>query len=480
MIRVILSLLFGVQRQHLTLLICRPEIWERAPLQPASVVQELVAFAGEGAIPVVYHPMERYARDYGDSPDLLTSATASSTPLVNVLPEARREAQTVWLREDLQRFCDAHQRPFPSLETLKAELPPEPWQRLKRHLGYIDIDDGPRGQAALADSISLPLSALLQFLYCPLQAWAQLRLGFRNEADDDALTREDEPFTTPWLVAARLLRDTFWDKLRRDAEVGTSIPFEPLYDARMQHDELAGTLPTGLFLDSERRKHLQVLAHWHANLRPPILDRMGDLTAMRFGQAQTHAPTEALYAPIVLETELQDNGKAKSVRVELYGRLEAVSRGLPGSLTLVAAPKPREYDAVRGFMDAVVLAASGMAWERPFRTLVNTTDRMRTTAFAPMSQDEATGYLQHLVEDLFNGSHDYLMPVEAVLRYHRPRNKRSVVDLVQDMRRDPYARYRSRYGPVPFPERYAPPTEIEAERMMSSRFDLYFKKQLTA
>ncbi len=447
-------------------------------LQPASVVQELVAFAGEGVIPVLHHSMARHARDY--FPDVLAPAAAPSTPLINVLPEARREAQTLALREDLQRFCDTHQRPFPSLETLKAELPPEPWQRLKQHLGYIDIDDGPCGQAALPDTMALPLSALLQFLYCPLQAWAQLRLGFRTEADDDVLTCEDEPFTTPWLVTARLLRDTFWDKLRRDAQEQTHVPFEPLYDAHVKHDELAGTLPTGLFFESERRKHLQVLAHWHANLRSPLLERMSDLTTVRFGQAETHTSTEELCAPIVLETELQDNGKAKSVRVELYGRLEAVSRTLPGSLTLVTAPKPREYDGVRGFMDAVVLAASGMAWERPFRTLVNTTDRMRTTAFSPLSQDEAAGYLRHLLEELFNSPHDYLLPVEAVLRSHRPRNKRSVVDLVQDMRRDPYARYRSRYGPVPFPERYAPPAEGEAARMVSSRFDLYFNKQLTA
>lgn len=449
-------------------------------LQPASVVQELAAFAGEEAIPVVHHPTERHARDYFDFPGTSAPAATPSAPLINVLPEARREAQTVMLRDDLQRFCDTHQRPFPSLDTLRAELPPEPWQRLKRHLGYIDIDDSPRGQAALPDTMALSLSALVQFLYCPLQAWAQLRLGFRTDADDDALAREDEPFTTPWRVAARLLRDTFWDKLHRDAQERTNIPFESLYDAHVKHDDLAGTLPTGLFLESERRKHLQVLAHWHANLRPPLLERMGDLTTLRFGQAETHISTEELCAPIVLETELQDNGKAKSVRVELYGRLEAVSRALPGSLTLVTTPKPREYDGVRGFMDAVVLAASGMAWERPFRTLVNTTDRMRTTAFAPLSQDEAADYLRHLVEDLFNGPHDYLLPVEAVLRYHRPRNKRSVVDLMQDMRRDPFARYRSRYGPVTFPERYGPPAEGEAVRMMSSRFDLYFKKQLTA
>ncbi len=447
-------------------------------LQPASVVQELSAFAGEGTIPVVQHPVSRHARAY--FPDIFAPADRPSIPLLNVLPEARREAQTLAWREDLQRFCDAHRRPFPSLNTLKAELSPASWRQLKQHLGYIDIDDGPRGQVALADRIALPLSALLQFLYCPLQAWAQLRLGFRASPNDDALTRENEPFTTPWPVAARLLKDTFWDKVRRDIQEQTNVPFELLYDAHVKHDELAGTLPTGLFLESERSKHLQILAHWYANLRRPLLERLSDLTTMRFGAAESPTASEELCPPIVLETELQDNGKSKAVRVELYGRLEAVSQTLPGSLTLVTAPKPREYDGVRGFMEAVILAASGMTWERPFRTLVNTTDNMRTTAFAPMGQDEATGYLQHLVEDLFNGPHDYLLPVEAVLRYHRPRNKRSVVDLVQDMRRDPFARYRSRYGPVPFPERHAPPTEAEAERMMSSRFDLYFKKQLTA
>ncbi len=40
-------------------------------------------------------------------------------------------------------------------------------------------------------------------------------------------------------------------------------------------------------------------------------------------------PTEMLCAPIVLETELQDHGKSKSVEMELYGRLAAVE-ALPG------------------------------------------------------------------------------------------------------------------------------------------------------
>jgi hypothetical protein len=70
--------------------------------------------------------------------------------------------------------------------------------------------------------------------------------------------------------------------------------------------------------------------------------------------------------------------------------------------------------------------------------------------------------------------------VEAVLRFQHPRNDRSLPDIVQMLRDNPRSHYSSRYGPVPFPERYGAPSQADADRMMARRFGLFFEKQMMA
>jgi hypothetical protein len=112
--------------------------------------------------------------------------------------------------------------------------------------------------------------------------------------------------------------------------------------------------------------------------------------------------------------------------------------------------------------------------------MVNAADTLQVTSFGPISQAEATTYLQELVSDLLGAPHPYLLPVEAVLRFQQPRNDRPLSDIVQALRDNPRSHYSSRYGPVPFPERYEAPSQADAERMMARRFGLFFERQLPA
>lgn len=457
-------------------------------LQPSSAIQELMVFAGSGTIApetlagrVIHHPLRRYDPRY--FPDLFPPHEGE-THLTNVMPAARREAQAVALRNDLQRFCQTHGRATPSLHDLQTELEAEPWERLQDHLSLIPPADAPAGLLStmgIGDTLALSLTHLRQFLYCPLQAWARWRLGLREDDSDDILSREDEPFDTPRLLATVLLREIFFEKLVCDARDGDNTPFADLYDRQAAHAELVGTLPTGIFLEAERHKHLRLLENWQTNLHQANFGAFAAPQVIRLGRADEHAAVDAVLEPIVLEVELPHSGQsARALQVELHGRTEAVSQTLPGSLTLVTSQTPQDRDILRGFFDQVVLSAATNMPSVPYHGIVNAADTLQATAFGPISQAEATTYLQELVSDLLGAPHPYLLPVEAVLRFQHPRNDRSLPDIVQTLRDNPRSHYSSRYGPVPFPERYAAPSQVDAERMMARRFGLFFEKQMTA
>src|SRR5205807_10048489 len=50
-----------------------------------------------------------------------------------------------------------------------------------------------------AGTIAVSFAAVRRFLECPLQGWAGVQLGMREEELEDALVREDEHFATPAL-----------------------------------------------------------------------------------------------------------------------------------------------------------------------------------------------------------------------------------------------------------------------------------------
>ncbi|MDH3603926.1 MAG: exodeoxyribonuclease V subunit gamma, partial [Candidatus Tectomicrobia bacterium] len=457
------------------------------PLQPSSAIQELMVFAGSGTISpetlaerVIHHPLRRYDPRY--FPDLFPPHEGE-TSLTHVMPAARSEAQAVALRDDLQRFCRAHGRATPSLHDLRTELEAEQWERLQTRLGLAPVVDTPIGSSApmgIGDTLALSLTHLRQFLYCPLQAWARWRLGLREDDADDILSCEDEPFDTPRLLATILLRETFLEKLVCDAREGGNTPFAGIYDRQAAHAELAGHLPTGIFLEAERHKHLRLLETWQANLHQAPCGAFDAPQVIRLGRAEEHAAVDVLLEPIVIEVELPHGGQsARALQVELHGRTEAVSQTLPGSLTLVASQKPQDRDILRGFFDQVVLSAATDMPPMPYHGIVNAVDTLQATSFGPISQAEATTYLQELVSDLLGAPHPYLLPVEAVLRFQHPRNNRPLSDIVQALRDNPRSHYSSRYGPVPFPEHYEAPSQAEAERMIARRFGLFFERQMT-
>ncbi len=494
--------------------VCR-EAQTGEELQPSSVIQELLSLLGPGAASTdrldqltLRHPLQRYDRRYFPA-----WFPGHGDGLVHVLPAARSEAQALALHDDLERFCQQHGRPFPGLDELRAQLAPEQWQRLKGRLGLVTVADVPTGtpppttrleQSAVGlnavsqaiaeqasdepvavgsttETLAVSIASLRQFLLCPLQGWARRQLGLREDEEDDILARQDEPFTPPALVATMLLRQVFMEKLARDAQEGVDVPFATIYDARAAHLELAGILPTGIFLEAARAKHLQILARWQANLGQTKLGPIDTPKVLRFGRAEEHTAVDELLPSVMVDVPLpQGGGTSGSLRVELYGRTEAVCQALPGSLTLVRAEQGQPRHFLPGFLDYVFLTLAerlDATSYHTYHTIVNPNGTLQVQALQPLTPAEATTYLREVLADMLGGPHTYLLPVEAVFQYRQAKNDRSLADIVNGLRENPYARYSSRYGPVPYPERYEPPTEAEGERMIARRFGLFFAKQ---
>ena len=155
-------------------------------LSPSSVVLELRETLKRGYVP---EPLNRqYPRRRYDDPRT-----------GRFLPAAKREASARALGESLRMHLG------------RSHLPP---------LSKLDLPDGvrealgllapPASSPGVVDRGTVSLSALRQFLECPLQGSARFVLRLRED-DADLLAREDEVFRASASDRARLLRLAFRD-----------------------------------------------------------------------------------------------------------------------------------------------------------------------------------------------------------------------------------------------------------------------------
>jgi hypothetical protein len=200
----------------------------------------------------------------------------------------------------------------------------------------------------------------------------------------------------------------------------------------------------------------------------------------RFGGGDEHAVVDAVLEPVVIDLPLGEVGRP--LRVEIVGRTEAVTPA--GSLILalrrsaIDAELKARKDALRAFLDQVMLSASGVSDGRPHAALVCTAGEAAGSSrirLAPLSRDEARAWLAMVAADLLGRAHGYLLPCEAVLL--RGRSTEDVAPFVEKVVRG--ERHSSVYGPVRHPERFAPPPEAEAREMIDRRFGPFFAREGT-
>ncbi len=431
-------------------------------LAPSAVIRELenalvrhVEPEAIGAI-TTHHPLRRYAPESFAAP-LGTAATTAWTR-----PEAFREAQVRTLREAaggalrVEQIAPAARTALEGLLGLAPlPVPAEPKEELLR----------------------VSISALLDFLTSPLQAWAKHSLRLKEKRDEgDPLLREDEVFEPTALDETILLREAAFAALASGA-APSRAGVTPIYEQLAGRGELDGTLPTGVFLAATRAQHLRLLEVWLGNLSSGLDESaLRGLTTHRFGPADERGSSDVLHGPLAIE--LPDSG----ARVELHGRTSRILPGAAGAVVLVTSKEPDERHALRAFLDHVVLAAQGLTTTEPFRAYVVPgvwkAARNYVRRFRPFTPDDARAYLQTLVSDFVGGTHGYVLPLEAALEFLRGKTKFSLASSIRWRRDNPFQKSADKYGPIQRIDRFEPPAA--AEELVRRRLGEFTRRELQA
>jgi exodeoxyribonuclease V gamma subunit len=396
----------------------------------------------------VKHPLRRYDDCYFRS---------ASGRLPNASPAARAEAQAVGLHEALAP-TDMTPRRLTINDRHRLGAP------LSRWLGLCPLPP-PSTSGSAQRTISLSLSALRQFLECPLQGWARHCLALPDEDDDNMMEREDENFATPSFELVTVLREVFCEAIEHDPR---NPPWEQLWRARAHYHELRGTMPTGLFRSVEQRRQLAILEQWNRHFQNLNLDfdNSPPPTIWRLGRAAEHGRVAHLRPPVVVDVDA-------SLRVELYGRTELLHRDKAMSLTLVPGNTAKKKHFLRGFIDSVILAVTDGHDAQTYRSVVLPNGPQDVLEFPTLSHSAALSYLQAVLADLLTQPHEYLLPCEAVLAWMEPKNGRSLEAIMDKLLSDRDCS--SCYGPVSDPNHYAVPGDNEARAIVNRRYEPFLR-----
>lgn len=348
--------------------------------------------------------------------------------------------------------------PWPSRGAARPDVAPE--------------DDAARAATGeTMDTVRLSAPALRRFLECPLQGWARQVLRLGEDEDEDLAGREDEVFAAGRLARTVLLRETF---LRAQGEGDAAL--ERAYDELREPRELAGKLPVGPFARVERDGDLALLRSWRAQVAAQC-GGASVLRRVRFGRALAAGASEEVRDPIVLDgVELA----GRTVRVELHGVTEpllSLGDGNEASLVLKTG-RPKDKDGLRGFLDQMLLSASGEARAGHVALLLGP-DKSTRIELETITQEAARTWLSAMAADLLGREHAYLMPCEAVLKLHEIEQRggrSSLGEQVTALLDHGHASCSSQYGPVPHFERYPIPDEDAATAMIARRFGSYFAR----
>lgn len=468
------------------------------PLEPSSVVKELQYMLQGYESPeflarrLIEHPLRRYDRAYFPK---FYDATEISPPknLPNYGKEAREEAILSALHHDLHTFAATNNLDFPTPKKLQQFVAPEIWHDIHTRLKSINLptispDDSPSNPDQQTTKISLPIRALRKFLECPLQASALYVANLYDYAEPDLFAAENERFETERFPQSDLLTDVFLQYAATPEISATDSPkeeLENLYDTHAEKLELLGILPTGLFKDAERGRHLNVLNMWAANLKTFGLNPSQNLQTLRFGRATRHQQTNAQLHPAIrlnIPGVLQADGTTRDFQVELFGETQALNPHHNLSVSFINRKGTETRDFLPGFFDHILLSAAGLLPNRSnasHTVFLNPTEILsrtesRTRVFHTLTQQEAHDYLTLLTRDLLSGIHDYLMPIEAVIYFSDARNHDTFAKVIEDILEQNKS-MSSLFGPVRRLERFAPPNESLVQTIINARFAPFLK-----
>lgn len=312
----------------------------------------------------------------------------------------------------LRKNLNAHagNRPLPAHDELLKVLPARVADRLDRSLRIIKPPEVASIASHRRDEIWLPLSALRQFLVCPLQATARYALGM-YEDDDGVDNGADEPLEQSILQKSILLRDVFW------ACGGDPSAIAPKYKEAIAVAQMKGQAPAGVFADTASVIQQQLIRRWIEKAAHADAGNLAEWQDVRIGRADEFFHADRLVDAIALDVNVALPGAAAfTQRVNLYGTVRRMSPKLDAAMQGVIRNGTKSRDLLALVMHSIALSAAGEPVDPNFRAIVvgGGDSAASVKEFPPMSRETARQYLAKLASDLLSGASNYFLPIEAV------------------------------------------------------------------
>jgi len=450
-------------------------------LEPSSLVQELQfilrCYVNSHTLAdlTIEHPLSRYDSKY--FPDIHSNIhshdSLSSRDLTSYDSEAHRGAAMAALRTDVARQCGG--LPLPGRDDpIYQQLQKDSQAVMRPALRMAAMPRSAEAKIGASAELSLPISALRKFLECPLQGAAQYALGIFEDDREDFEQWQDEPIAQSILDRTSLMREVFW-KARGNREV-----FASEHGKAFRVSRLAGEAPAGPFEQAARKIDLENLGLWIAQAEIAGCGSLERWQEIRMGRGDEFAKAQRIVdeLTIPLRTDVR-RGNAQDRIVKIHGSLGFFSPAGYASLRLVLRDEARVKDFLGPFLSAMVLAAAGELSEKVFHAIVigarKGKARSDVRRFQRPSTEQARNYLSDLVSDLLFEKNHYFLPIEAVEKVIKEIGRgrgTDLLDVVDDLRDDDFARCSSDYGPIRDARRFEPPAIDALKRIMDRRFGL--------
>ncbi|MGH7814249.1 MAG: exodeoxyribonuclease V subunit gamma [Candidatus Binataceae bacterium] len=438
------------------------------PLEASPLVRELQylmrGYADPAAIDTmtIKHRMSRYDLSYfSNLPGV--DREESARGLKSFDGGARRGAAMAALRRNLE----AHVGPIPAgVDPIEA-MPEVLREKVRRKLHLVEPPRDFAQAGAAREEISISLSALTQFLKCPLQAAARHALGM-IEDEEPPEDIGDEPLEQSRLARAMLLREVFWES-GGDAALVPERYAELSRIARVQ-----GRAPAGLFASGAEVGDLAMVRGWIEQARENgALARWENI---RIGRAGESFRADRALDPIVLEIPVGGpHGKARPAHITIHGAVRGVTPGRDLAIQCVLRDSAKPVDFLPLAMLSVALSAAGEPIAPEFCAIVAGKDGAAVRKFTPLNRAAAREYLAALAEDLLSGGVNYFLPIEAVteaIKAKRGGDPIAAIEKVRGAAGGEYHSCASDYGPLrkEVAHGFAPPDSAQLDSILERRF----------
>ena len=445
-------------------------------LEPSSVIRELQyilrGYVDEKTLAklTVEHPVSRYDLKY--FPEFADDAAVPRDhELASFDADARGGARMLALRQKIDAAGAYRATP------LSESLLDRPGGKLRElladdlQIAKFETPSAPANQAPV-EEIALPIAAIRKYLECPLQGAARYSLGMlEDEVTPDE--EEDEPIEQARLERVVMLRNVFW----RAGDNPEGLAEEYAREVRIA--QASGHAPAGQFAQAAATSDASALRHWLAQASQAGVNDLDGWKDIRIGRADEFANAGEILAPIALNAEVRrHDGTTATQRVSLYGTIRGASPGAGAAVNCVLHQNIKPKDFLPAFLNAAILAAIGKKLPTKFRAIVIGTQSTEQTEwmreFQPMDRDSALGFLTTVVGDLLSTENDYFLPIEAVAEVvkesREPEDHRDLIEAVERVRLNDFAKSSSEYGPVRNATDFEPPDEEQIEEIVARRF----------